>query len=308
MAFKPHFCVRQQDLGLSAARPISIQWVSVTQSVAPHDHDYDEISVLLSGRATHQTAERREQATPGTVITLAPGQTHAFDIRANCEFLNIYYLSEWLADDLREAFDSDGVLALFASRQLRRLVVRPVFRPGQLDVDEMSGVKHDASDLSVELKRERPSRLFLKVSFIKLLIRLNRAFRRAWPTEFQPDLRPEVRSLMEQMEQELTGRSGAACAGRNSSLTKGHVARLFKAEVGYSPTQYFQRRRTLLAANLILETTLSIGEIARRAGFSDPAHLARIFKREKGLSPRQFRNTYAATDARLAFSRPMDRG
>jgi two-component system response regulator YesN len=42
----------------------------------------------------------------------------------------------------------------------------------------------------------------------------------------------------------------------------------------------------------LIETDLTISEIALMFGYNDPDHIARFFKKEKNVTPKQFRNTY----------------
>lgn len=62
-----------------------------------------------------------------------------------------------------------------------------------------------------------------------------------------------------------------------------------RAELGAGPAQVYRRLRLNLARKLVVETDLSIAEIALRAGYEDPSALTRAFKAEFGETPRALR-------------------
>lgn len=62
-----------------------------------------------------------------------------------------------------------------------------------------------------------------------------------------------------------------------------------KAELGATPQAVYRRLRLILARKLVIETDLSISEIALRTGYQDPAAMTRAFRGEFGLAPRSLR-------------------
>ena len=72
------------------------------------------------------------------------------------------------------------------------------------------------------------------------------------------------------------------------------LERRFKQAVGESIRSYRQRRRILLAKELLQTTNLNVGDIAWRVGYRDASYFARIFSRELGVSPLGYRETVRA--------------
>jgi AraC family transcriptional regulator len=64
-----------------------------------------------------------------------------------------------------------------------------------------------------------------------------------------------------------------------------HFARSFKAATGLSPHQYVIHRRVERAKSLLLDTGLTVAEVARAVGFSNPSHLAHHVRRLLGVPP-----------------------
>ncbi|MBR3895090.1 MAG: helix-turn-helix domain-containing protein [Clostridia bacterium] len=69
--------------------------------------------------------------------------------------------------------------------------------------------------------------------------------------------------------------------------------RLFRAEVGMPPYRYVLKRKTELACQLLIETGMSVRDIASYLGFEDEFYFSGLFRRKIGLSPSQYRAQYA---------------
>ncbi len=67
-------------------------------------------------------------------------------------------------------------------------------------------------------------------------------------------------------------------------LSKSHLARLFRNQVGLPPHAYSVRLRIAKACRLLADG-VPIAEAAQAAGFADQSHLTRHFKGRLGLTP-----------------------
>lgn len=70
-----------------------------------------------------------------------------------------------------------------------------------------------------------------------------------------------------------------------------YLRRAYHACAGSSCVRAIMTRRIEHARALLDSTRVSIAEVARRAGFSDPAYFARQFKRLVGITPSQYRRS-----------------
>jgi AraC family transcriptional regulator len=68
-----------------------------------------------------------------------------------------------------------------------------------------------------------------------------------------------------------------------------HFSRRFKRSTGLSPHQYVVRRRVERAKELLINTELTLHEVALSVGFADQSHLAKHTKRLLGVSPKFLR-------------------
>lgn len=71
--------------------------------------------------------------------------------------------------------------------------------------------------------------------------------------------------------------------------------RMFRKHQGMSPAQFITKVRLREVSNMLLHTTLSLGEIAERSGFESHFYLSRIFKKLTGHSPARYRKQHEVT-------------
>lgn len=68
-----------------------------------------------------------------------------------------------------------------------------------------------------------------------------------------------------------------------------HFIRAFRLTVGCTPYQYLLARRVKCAKNLLDNTSISISDVAGRAGFKSSCYFSATFRRCVGVSPRAYR-------------------
>jgi transcriptional regulator GlxA family with amidase domain len=80
----------------------------------------------------------------------------------------------------------------------------------------------------------------------------------------------------------------AALAGR-AGLSLRQLERLFAAEIGVRPTGYYRDLRLQRARQMVLQTGLSMLEIAVATGFASAAHFAKAYRERFGQPPSDHR-------------------
>lgn len=72
-----------------------------------------------------------------------------------------------------------------------------------------------------------------------------------------------------------------------SGLSRSHLIRAFKQEIGLTPHAFLVDRRVRLARQLLLSGGMPVS-VAAAAGFADQAHMTRAFKARIGITPGRF--------------------
>jgi AraC-like DNA-binding protein len=84
-----------------------------------------------------------------------------------------------------------------------------------------------------------------------------------------------------------------------SGLSPPYFSTVFKEEMGENLSDYLNRLRVDRAAKLLLDTDLSLSEIAGSCGFEDQSWFSKIFKTYTGLSPGKYRDNNRLPNAVL---------
>jgi AraC family transcriptional regulator len=93
------------------------------------------------------------------------------------------------------------------------------------------------------------------------------------------------RRVLELIDARLDARLTVEMLSQEVGLSVAHFARAFKETMGRAPHQYLLALRLERARRLLETTSLTLSDIAQRAGFADQAHFTRLFKRAFGTTP-----------------------
>jgi AraC family transcriptional regulator, exoenzyme S synthesis regulatory protein ExsA len=96
-------------------------------------------------------------------------------------------------------------------------------------------------------------------------------------------------SIVEVMENNYTFNLTVAEYAKLTCKSIPTFKREFKRVFKETPGKWILKRRLALAANLLENTSLSIGEIVFECGFENQTHFSRVFKDKMGMQPSQFR-------------------
>lgn len=98
-------------------------------------------------------------------------------------------------------------------------------------------------------------------------------------------LKRVVSYINEHLEQELSLTQLAGVV----QTSVAHFARLFRQATGSTPHHYVLACRVERAKRLLVETNLSLSEVAQRVGFADQSHLTALFRIHTATTPKVYR-------------------
>jgi AraC family transcriptional regulator len=123
---------------------------------------------------------------------------------------------------------------------------------------------------------------------VRLLVHIERTepLPNASTRDYGEMLMADVRSFIDERIAEDLSLDAIA---RRFGLSRRHMTRRFRQWSGVSIAGYQERQRIRLAEEMLIETTLQVGEIAWRVGFESGSALARAMRRITGRSPSEMR-------------------
>lgn len=76
---------------------------------------------------------------------------------------------------------------------------------------------------------------------------------------------------------------------RYIGINRSYLTNIFKKKMGVSPQEYLLQYRLDKGSKLLLETRMSIQEVALKIGYDNPLTFSKMFKSVYGVSPRNYR-------------------
>ena len=110
-------------------------------------------------------------------------------------------------------------------------------------------------------------------------------------------LPPLVAEAVAAIRQNYMALYGVEELSEQLGVTKSHLVRVFKQEIGVPPGKYMTNVRIEAVKALLLSDEYNLDMIAGLTGFSGANYLCRVFKREVGLSPAAWRAAAAPLPA-----------
>jgi len=86
-------------------------------------------------------------------------------------------------------------------------------------------------------------------------------------------------------------------AARTVAMSERNFLRLFKREMGLTPSQYLLRARLNLSCELLAKSDLPIDKIARRTGLTNGERFSKVFRKQFSMSPTEYRYRRKSGDA-----------
>ncbi|WP_048748196.1 MULTISPECIES: AraC family transcriptional regulator [unclassified Paenibacillus] len=251
-----------------------------------HWHEHFEFIVMRRGRAVFHIGSQVCEAEPGTLLVVQAGDLHTGFSRGSeqVEYVSIVFngalFSDWAKEEdydtlLSPYLDGRASLPAYPGRcgeEARRLIDMAVAE---------SGTGFSASGRMIA-----KTYLFLAFAWLARTHLPPGQAGRAREAGFRQE---RFKELIRHVE-DSGAPMGVREAARMVSVSPHHFCKMFKRLTGRTFTDFVNRCRMRQAAKLLLETGLSVTEVAERVGCSNPNYFTRLFKQYVGMTPSQARN------------------
>lgn len=104
----------------------------------------------------------------------------------------------------------------------------------------------------------------------------------------------QLRTLIEQVSSNPAGEYSVGLMAEKLAISPRHLNRLFRSQIGTTPSQWLEQLRVDVAKALLLEGH-TVSTVARKAGFGTDETLRAAFTRQLGTTPSAFRARFKTT-------------
>jgi AraC family transcriptional regulator, glycine betaine-responsive activator len=96
---------------------------------------------------------------------------------------------------------------------------------------------------------------------------------------------PKLVSIIEKMEENLEDPLSPSLLAKQAGLSTRQLERLFRRYLDRSPKRYYLELRLKKARSLLLQTDMSVINVALACGFSSPSHFSKCYRSYYGRTP-----------------------
>ncbi|MFF4416877.1 helix-turn-helix domain-containing protein [Streptosporangium sp. NPDC001559] len=247
---------------------------SWSRAAFPHRHVFYEILYVSAGSGTHTVDFRSSPIRPDTMYFIAPGQVHHWTYEVPMQGTLVLFTEEFLLWQEEPPF-------------FHGLSERAELRLSGVEAERMARLL----GLMCEEYRGRGAGFASMLqSYLQILLvtsgRLLEAGNGGGAVTRSSVLARAFTRLV--AKHVIDVRSVRAYAER-LGVTSGHLAETVKEATGRSPGEVIRDALTLEAKRLLVQSDLSVAQIARALAFDDASYFGRFFKREAGVTPGDFR-------------------
>lgn len=249
------------------------------QMATEHYHHFYELFYLAAGRCRVFIDHSLYHLEAGDMVLIAPMTIHhtRYGIAKESERIALSFHEKYLVQmekeyggRIREEMFCGGKLSIDPGR---RIYLENLFQKIQVEQETRDG-------FSNLLQKGYLNELFA------FLARCGRESIQVEPTDVaEAEIQEAARYIYHHFAELLALNEVA----ERVHMTPTYFSRKFKRVTGIGYKEYLNHVRLKEAARLLLETELSVTEIALACGFSDGNYFGDLFKKEKGISPRMYR-------------------
>ena len=96
---------------------------------------------------------------------------------------------------------------------------------------------------------------------------------------------PKLISIIQKMERQIEEPISPAELAKDVGMSTRQLERLFRRYLNRSPKRYYMELRLQRARNLLLQTDMSVINVALACGFTSPSHFSKCYRAQYGRTP-----------------------
>lgn len=245
-----------------------------------HNHNYFEIEYLISGRIIQNINGTEIESTAGSFHCLDQYDIHSFDIKECFKINNIRI-------DFRK----------IPSSTLKLLHSIPFPYVGKFSKEQLKKVNEWFKIVYALQSTNEDYAAETVYSYITLIIIECLKSGKTLSTTDKKTQYHYVKSSVGYIELNYKNHITLEDVAKQLNITSNYLSQIFPKYSGCSFIEYLNSYRVEQAKNLIINTDLSLTEIALNTGFGSLCSFSRAFNKYEGYSAREFKQKYKNPDS-----------
>lgn len=238
-----------------------------------HFHSSHEIYFLETGEVTYFVGNKIIPLKAGELLFVQKGTMHYTNYESTLPVYRhvIYFSDDLLFEELLEYFEklSEEPHVIIPTEKLYHIT--GLFKKLQQE----------------ERRTYEDKTLMYKLLAAQLVVMMVR-YRQNGSLPAIPSLQKTVQEVARFIESNITADLRLESLAKMFSISPGHLSKQFKQFTGTGLNEYVNMCRVNAGETLLLNTDLSVTEVAFKCGFNDSNYFTRVFKKFKGTTPKAF--------------------
>ena len=260
-------------------------------SIGMHEQEFYEINVVTGGEGLHYINNNRVDASVGDVFIIPPRISHGYVGAEGFDVFHVILSDEFMNKYIADLQQLPSFYTLFGAEPLMRGKTTNSLHL-KLMHDDFVDTLNILKDFSRHEKYDDQIDGMLRNNFAMICIGLLcNAYTEG--SQSVDHLLSEDHALMKSISyihERYFEKITIDDLTRIAHISRSTYIEKFKEICKMTPSAYLTKIRIESAAGMLLNTNLSIFEIAYRTGFYDASHFTKIFTQTYNLSPVKYRN------------------
>lgn len=273
----------------SAALKLTSIFLHENYNMNMHAHDFFEVNLVIKGEGVHYSDGKRKLVSRGDIVIIPPNCYHGYWQPGGLDVFHVLLHKNFFlkyAGDLntlsafRILFNDNGETPHAA-----------MFRIDNQAYERIDSLCWQACEFekNTYLPSERSDNLLSYSLIFALIVMLCKEYtRQNAGNDSSGDA--GVIAASEFIHKNYAQKIVLDDLCKISMMSKTLLCEKFKRYYGFTPLDYVNRYRVLVAKNMVIETNKSITEIAQETGFFDASHFLKTYKKYESLSPTDLRD------------------
>ena len=252
-------------------------------------YEFYELGFLIEGARKSVTADNIYFSHSGSVTITAPDLMHQTSSLQNAGSTYHRILIKFSIEAANQITSVAGkqLLEELCSRHVLNLDSAHSAQILQMFYDMLEEYNYDSDYTDV----------LLTGMLLRLLVSLQR-----WQTEnasstiHLKENHPAITNALLYIDTHATESPSIKETAAEAGLTPAYFSRLFKKVIGCTYSDYLAISKLLFARSLLMETTMSLNEIALATGFSSGNYLSTVFHQHFHLTTTEYKKKYAGSN------------
>jgi len=270
--------VKQEQTEPTLARDLMVSRKIVNNLIVPHVHYHKEheLYYMLEGSTTYFIDGEIYSINKGDFVFISHGISHRTDYQKNSHNERIVISFE------------DSVFSEKSSFVLEELTKARVIHIPQTHLSKLEELLFKIE--SEYRMNEKGSSVLLNLYILELLTLLCRYRHERKNTVYGSE--QIIHKISEYIRNNFGHELTLKSLSQEFFISEGHLSRKFKQVTGLGINQYMTYVRISQAEKQLIDSDLTVTEIAELCGFCGSTYFSSVFRKSKGITPLAFRKTY----------------